>query len=163
MKPFTLATVVLFHIILISCSRPNGPAQPDYSQDVEAINALLAEHIEAVNSGDVDANLAGMSKDLIYMPPGQALMRGRDTLEPLLRSFYDSFDAEINMIPEETVVAGDWAFQWGLFSGIQKPLAGGDSTVLNGKYMYIYQRQPDRTWRIARDIYNSNVSPKGSQ
>lgn len=117
MKPFTLVMVVLLLIILFGCSRPDGPAQQDYSQDVEAINALLAEHVEAVNSGDVDVNLAGMTEDFIYLPPDQPLMRGRDTLEAMLRPFYDSFNAEIKMIPEETVVAGDWAFQWGAAFG----------------------------------------------
>ncbi len=128
---------------------------------IEAVNALLAEHVAAVNSGDVSANLAGFTEDIIYLPPDLPPVRGKPALESFVRSFFDSFDAEIKMAPEETVVAGDWVFQWGTITGAFRPLEGGDGTSLEGKYMYLYQRQPDGSWKIARDIYNSNVPPAG--
>ncbi len=34
---------------------------------------------------------------------------------------------------------------------------GGEAVTVDGKYMTILQRQPDGSWKIHRDIVNSNV------
>ena len=64
---------------------------------------------------------------------------------------YQQFDAQISMRAEETVVAGDWAWEWGHLSGSTRPIHGGQATELDGKYFYVYQRQTDGSWKIARD------------
>ena len=125
--------------------------------DVEAINSVLSEHVAAVNAGDVSANMSGFAEDVVYLPPDGPPVRGKVALESFLRSAVDSFDAQIEMVPEETVVAGEWAFQWGTITGTLRPIGGGDSVSLDGKWMYVYQRQGDGSWKIARDVYNSSV------
>ncbi len=130
--------------------------------DAEAVNSLLAEHVAAVNSGDIASNLAGFTDDLIYMPPDGCTVRGKPAFESFINGFFDAFTAEIEMVAEETVVTGDWAFQWGSVKGTVRPKETGDSTTMDSTYLYVYQRQADGTWRIARDIYNSNVPPDGS-
>ena len=163
MQRFSTLLYLLSAMILFGCTSEQTPSAEDDARDIEAVNALLAEHVAAVNSGDMTANLAGFTEDLVYLPPEGPPVLGKPALASFIKSFYDAFDAEIEMVPEETVVSGDWAFQWGTITGIVRPLEGGGATVLDWKYMYLYQRQPDGTWKIARDIYNSNVPPTGSQ
>jgi ketosteroid isomerase-like protein len=43
-----------------------------------------------------------------------------------------------------------------------RPKAGGQATELDGKYFYVYQRQGNGSWRIARDIYNNTMPPTSS-
>lgn len=127
------------------------------SRELEAINRVLSYHVAAVNAGDVGANLRGFTEDIVYLPPDAPPMRGKKALEALIRAGVESFAAKIEMVPEETTVAGEWAFQWGTIKGAFQSHEGGDRMSLDGKWLYIYQRQTDGTWKIARDIYNSNV------
>ena len=154
MKYLYYIIVIVLLTLIFGCS-----SQDDYGRDLEAIAKLLGEHVDAVNTGNVIANLAGFTEDVVYLPPDQPPVRGKSALEQFIQPFYDSFEAEIKMIPEETVVSGDWAFQWGTISGTIKALSGSESSSAHLKYMYVYQRQPDGTWRIARDIYNNNIVP----
>jgi len=34
------------------------------------------------------------------------------------------------------------------------PKAGGESIQLEGKYLVVFQKQPDGSWKAARDIWN---------
>ena len=163
MQSLKRISVTMILVVGLGCASEPRPSAVDDARDIEAINAVLAEHVAAVNSGDTAANLAGFTDDLVYLPPDGLPVRGKPALASFIGSFYDAFDAEVEMVPEETVVTGDWAFQWGTINGKIRPLEGGDSVALNWKYVYLYQRQPDGTWKIARDIYNSNVPPGGNE
>ena len=121
-----------------------------------SVNAALAAHVAAVNSCDVEANLAGFTDDIVYMPPNSPPVHGKHDLESAIRAWVDNFEVNIDMVPEETVVSGDWAFQWGLLKGAFRPREGSESTTMDWKFIYIYQRQSDGAWKIARDIYNDN-------
>lgn len=125
--------------------------------DVDSINSVLASHVNAVNAGDVEANLAGFTDDQVYMPPNRSPVRGKSDLETLIRAGLESFSVNIEMEAEETVVSGDWAFQWGFLRGEMRQRDGGENVTMDWKFMYVYRRQPDGSWKIARDIYNSNL------
>ncbi len=45
--------------------------------EIDAVNAVLAAHVAAVNACDIDANLAGFSDDQVYMPPNAPPMHGK--------------------------------------------------------------------------------------
>ncbi len=125
--------------------------------EIDAVNAVLAAHVAAVNACDIDANLAGFSDDQVYMPPNAPPMHGKPDLEAALKWWIENFEVSIDMVPEETVISGDWAFQWGFLKGSMRSRDGGDETPMDWKFVYIYKRQSDGNWKIARDIYNSNT------
>lgn len=143
-------------IIVGACTQP---AVRDSATERGKLAKTLREHVEAVNASDVEAILAGMTDDAIYLPPGAPHVQGKAALRKLLLPIYEQIDAEVAMRPAETVIAGDWAWEWGHLSGTTRLLAGGEPTRFEGKYIYVYQRQVDGSWKIARDIYNENTLP----
>ena len=153
---YTLSIITLL-VSISACTRNQADKVSDKKHDIDAIHALLEEHVKAVNTSNTALNLSGFTDDVIYMPPQSTVVKGIDELTKLVESAYKSLDAEIEMTAEETVVSGNWAFQWGNIDGYITPLEGGDTTILDSKYMYIYHKQTDGTWKIARDIYNSNL------
>ena len=139
-----------------ACSRG---AEGDTAADLAAIDALRLEHVAAVNAGDLEAMLATMTDDVVYLPPGQPAALGTEALRSAVQPYYEQFEVHLSMNAEETVAAGDWAFEWGHGSNSLRPLAGDDTVHLEFKYLYVYQRQPDGSWKIARDIFNENPPP----
>lgn len=130
----------------------------DAATDRQQLATLLREHVDAVNASNVEAIFAGMTEGVVYLAPGQPPVLGRDALRKVMEPFYGSNDAQVSMRAEETVVAGDWAWEWGHFSGSIRPKGVAQATSFEGKYFYIYQRQRDGSWKIARDIYNESGS-----
>jgi uncharacterized protein (TIGR02246 family) len=129
-------------------------------QDLEALAALIREHEEAVNSGNFDAVLAQETDDTWYLGPNAPPLLGKTALEAAVRPMYAEYDFEIKMTTEEVRVIGDWAFEWGRLSGIGIPKRGAEPyNDPDSEYFYLYQRQPDGSWKIAVTAYNSNVPP----
>src|SRR5215469_4106197 len=64
------------------------------------------------------------------------------------------YDMEI----QDVQIAGDWAFEWGYFSG--KSAKGDKVSIFYGKGMRVMKRQPDGTWRFARVM--SLLAPSAS-
>jgi uncharacterized protein (TIGR02246 family) len=125
--------------------------------EAQAIDRTREAHVAAVNNGDVDAWVAGFASDGVQMPPNAPANIGRDNIQGWSAAFLGAFRAEFSLAPEEVQIAGaDWAFERGTYKITLTPKAGGEPVGDAGKYMTVYQRQPDDSWAMARDIWNSS-------
>lgn len=111
-------------------------AQPVLAGDAEDIAAIWDAYEAARVAGDADAWLAlwdegGVPKAFAAMPA-----------------------SAMEISPVETVVMGDWAFSRGTYTA--DLTSGGNAVHVDGKFMTIFRRQDDGSWKIYRDIFNSN-------
>ena len=136
----------------------SAPLEPDVESVTSAVNEIWDRYTSSLNAGDLDAWMSVWSDDGIQMPPGEAPLVGRGAIRARNRPLLDQFAYDMRITNEEVGVAGGWAFTRGRYSVTLTPKAGGESTSIDGKYMTILQRQPDGSWKIHRDIFNSNVS-----
>jgi uncharacterized protein (TIGR02246 family) len=133
--------------------------QSNPQTDVEAINHVRAAHIAALNDGDVNAWVAAFTNDGVQMPPNAPANLGRESIRAWSQAFLAPFRVEFTLAVDEVQVGGDWAFERGTYTITLTPKAGGEPLQDIGKYLTIYQRQPDGAWGMARDIWNSNKPP----
>ncbi len=63
----------------------------------------------------------------------------------------------------DVTVAGDWAIERYVGTVMMTPKAGGETITETIKGIHIYRRQPDGSWRIAQDIWNSNEAPPAGE
>jgi uncharacterized protein (TIGR02246 family) len=124
--------------------------------DLRAIDRVRDAHVAALNRGDVDAWIGVFSADAVQMPPNFPANAGREGIRQWCQGFLGAFGVEFALEVEEVRVAGDWAFERGAYRILLTPRAGGASFPDTGKYITIYERQPDGAWLMARDIWNSN-------
>ncbi len=134
---------------------------PQERVDVEAVtaavNTIWGQYSSSLNSGDLDAWLSLWTEDGVAMPPGEPSVIGKDRIRERNKAVLDRFTFSMGITNEEVGVAGDWAFARGTYKATLTPKAGGEAIVVDGKYMSILQRQADGSWKIHRDIFNSNV------
>ena len=69
-----------------------------------------------------------------------------------------SIRCQFSLAVEEVRSAADWAFERGGYRITLTPKAGGPSLNEAGKYITIYQRQANASWKMARDIWNSDAA-----
>jgi len=144
--------LILFVLILSSCKPTTTVA------DVEtAVKAAYQEYADSLNSGNADRWLALWTEDGVQMPPGVPANVGKEKISARVHGALEviSFsDMQINT--EEVQVAGDWAYARGTYTVTRIPKDGSDPIFIDGKYMSIFQKQPDGSWKLYRDIFNSN-------
>lgn len=132
------------------------------SVEVAAIDRLREVHVAAVNDGDANAWAACFSDDGVQMPPHFGTNIGKTAVLGWSKGFLQLFTCRFSLSVEEVRVAADWAFERGRYHITLTPRAGGGPMDDSGKYITIYQRQSDGSWKIARDIWNSDQPLPGT-
>ena len=136
------------------------PMAQSSAQDVTAaVNAIWDEYEAGVVAGDVDRWIAQWTDDGVQMPPNEQFVEGKDNIYARVGARMQAGPTdEMEITALETQSAGDWAYSRGVYS-VAFPLDNGEQGFVDGKFMTILQRQPDGSWKIHRDIFNSNVPP----
>ena len=144
----------------VGCSQPTAVEPgPEYSSeaDEEAIRAVSDAEFEAVKEGDIDTLLAVVGDDVVIMPPNEAAIYGKAAFGSWSERFYSQFTIEqFDHSQEEIVVVGDWAFERWTVSMTVSPSGEEDAVSDEVKGIHIFHKQSDGSWRIVRDIWNSD-------
>jgi ketosteroid isomerase-like protein len=131
-----------------------GATQEDV---VAAISQVREREIASVMAGDVDELPSGFTSDVVFMPPNAPLITGHDAVKEWAAAMNEQFEISGGYTDSEVTVAGDWAVERYRGAFTFTPRAGGDAAEETIKGIHIYQRQPDGSWLIAQDIWNSDA------
>ena len=124
---------------------------------LEDLDRTRDAHVAALNADDPDAWVACFTPDAVQMPPNDPPNLGTENIRSWSGGMLAAFRAEFSLDVDEVELAGDdWAFERGTYAIALTPKASGDQIQDTGKYITIYSRQPDHSWLMARDIWNSN-------
>ena len=132
---------------------------PDAPTD--RVLAAIGIERDAMETGDIDRYLAVLTDDAIFMPPNNPPKTGAE-LRNWLSGFLESFRVEwLSFVSTETLIADEMAFHSYTYTWRVCARAGGEPTSAAGKGVHLLRRQPDGSWRIAREIWNGNpTSPR---
>ena len=158
MKLSLLEVIILCFIISLqlNCERQQSNSNFNSEQDRKAIIALSKEHMTAVNTTDVELLLKGMTEDVVYLGSGMSPIIGKQELRALVEPMYEQFDINLQMTTKDILISGDLAVEWGMVTGTMTPRNGDKEVEFDNKYLFVYQRQEDGTWKTVWDIYNEN-------
>jgi uncharacterized protein (TIGR02246 family) len=121
--------------------------------DERAIRAVHASWIEAVNAGDLEPLLGMMAEDVVFLSPGQPPF-GPDGFRAGFSGGHRAFRLRCVSELQEVTVAGDIAYTLCKDSLSLTPRGGGGAAEeLAGHRITIYRKQPDGSWRLARDAH----------
>jgi uncharacterized protein (TIGR02246 family) len=117
----------------------------------EAIADLRRQYIEACNAGDVDAVVALHTSDSIHLPAGMAPVIGRAAIRELMRTSLRAMPRDLGFDFEaiDTRIADGWAVERGV-TWAMPPFP-------TGKYVMLYELEPDGRWRIGWTITNHDA------
>jgi ketosteroid isomerase-like protein len=125
--------------------------------DRDIIERQRAEYVDAFNRQDIRTMTGYVAPDIDAMAPGRAAIRGIDAQ---LQFWHEGFAAAISLLivlPEGLELIGDVAVErhrWVLDS-----LTKRDGMPIHdeGKGIWIWRRQVDGSWKVARSIWNSDL------
>ena len=144
MNKFSKATLLTFTV----AAAFTLPAQSfaDAASDEQAILDIWSTYTEARVAGDAETWLGLWDDEGIRLPPGAPAVDFA-TFAPETPERFANPPASMEIKSEEVVVTGDWAFSRGNFTV---------NNTLEGKFLTIFRRQDDGSWRIYRDAFNFN-------
>ena len=156
MKIKLCAILFLFVALTLSCCQT---VEDTTEADVAAIRALVEAWNTAAKAGDAEGVIALYTDDIVDMPSGMPSARGIETIGEIFRDGFKQFSIELTWPvegTEEIIVAGDWAFHLSEYVERFTIKASGETTVDHGKIVMICRKQPDGSWKFARQMWNLN-------
>ena len=149
------ALVALLLVVVPTTGRQAAPEQD--LPDAEAVEGQWRRVIATFEDGDVDAFMALTTEDVVLMPPGESTLSSRAAVRSLMEDFLSTFTIKLERVSiDEIVVAGDWAFVRDTYVSNLTPRSGGETLRARGKNVWILWRQPDGSWKVARNMWNSS-------
>jgi uncharacterized protein (TIGR02246 family) len=119
------------------------------------IEALEAQWIEAFNAGDAAGVARFYTENGRVLPPNNDVVQGRSAIDGFVKEFLQmkptmSFSLfTVHESPDMCASVGRYDME------LQPPGAGTQKD--SGKFIEIWTRQPDGSWLIEDDIFNSNL------
>lgn len=150
------AGVLLFLGILVVFGLNGSPAAPAASE--AAVSLLNADRALAAQSkaiGFVPAYSKVMAPDARKLDPGSRAAIGRDAIMALMAKYPP--ETKVEWAAEEAVVAdsGELGFTWGYYVATGHD-SKGQVVKSYGKYLDVWRRQSDGTWRWIADVGNDS-------
>jgi uncharacterized protein (TIGR02246 family) len=128
----------------------------DREADIAAVNDIWPQYCASLIDGDMDRWISLWSDDGIQLPPETPAKKGKQKIREAMQPLVDLYQWNISIHPEETHVSGNWAFSRGNYSWAWTPRGEGENMEGRGKFLTIFQKTDDGSWRIARDCFNGN-------
>jgi ketosteroid isomerase-like protein len=123
--------------------------------DQEMIRQVLDAEMQAAASGDEASWSALYTQDAIVLPPHGVAVQGRDEIQRWLAELPPISNAKGESL--ELVGIGDLAYHRGTYA-MTISLPGLPTPIQEkGKFLQIYRKLEDGEWRMAREIYNSDL------
>ena len=120
----------------------------------DAIKEIWNQYTSTLIAGDLDRWITLWIDDGIQMPPGAPPNIGKETIYAFVGGYPPVTEMVVNS--EEVREAGDWGFSRGNYWLVMAPKEG-ETVKAEGKFLTVFEKQADGSWKIARDIFNYNA------
>jgi uncharacterized protein (TIGR02246 family) len=124
--------------------------------DIAAIKEKLKQYAVTINAGDFDRWISLWTDNGVQMPPNTPARIGKEKIWAEMKPAFDQYIIKMTINNEETRVSGNLGFARGTYTESLIPKTGGETEKYDGKYLTIFEKQADGSWKVARDCFNSN-------
>ncbi len=121
------------------------------NSDESAIRALIAHWHTATRAGDVDAVLAMMAPDVIFLVAGQLPIRGREAFGHGMRAMLANYSIESTFDIQEMEIAADMAYCRTHLTVKVLSNVGALPMIRSGETLSIFRKGEDGQWLLTRD------------
>ena len=161
MRCLQLSTVLLLipMLSLAGCTRglkSTSTSDAQEQADQDAIRQLFQQFDSTATAGQENEWMSLLTDDVLWMVPEQSSLVGKQAVHGRVAPFFAELKMRHATILDEVRVAGSLAFVRGTYKFEVTSKAGGATTDEAGKFVYLLERQPGNSWKIARGIWNTN-------
>jgi ketosteroid isomerase-like protein len=145
-------------LVMGACAQP-----PKVDVEAERASLLAADKAWSQLGSDMDKLTSMLADDAVFLGEGMPKIIGRAAIRQAWTDMSKLPGFSIGWVPEGAVVAqsGDLGYTFGS-NEIGVNDAKGIRVTTKGKYVTIWRKQPDGSWKVVVDTGNSDAPPAPS-
>ena len=137
-----------------------SPSASDQTEARRQIEAAAIGIWQALARGDSAAILAEYADDAIILGSGAPMLKGKPAVAAFLQGLFGGNtlrDVKGNVT--DIMISGDLAVETGTYAMTVIP-KNGNAVADNGKYIHVWKKSVDGSWRVVRYVPNSDIPPR---
>ena len=130
----------------------------------DAVRAADQDWLKVFAAKDLEKSVAFCTGDASVLAPNAPIATGKQAIGELFKGFFSIPALTIEWHPAKVEVArsGEMAYSTGAYKMTFKDAAGKTITD-NGKYVTVWKKQSDGSWKVALDIFNTDSPMPSAQ
>ena len=155
-RPHVVAAVACLALAACATQQASQAGSARASTLRTQIERNTAQFAESFNRGDIDAVVAMYDTGAVVLAPNAPMMRGRQNIQRLWTGAREQGFQTLTLTVQSVEQLGDHAIELGSYELVIQP-SGQSATTDRGKYMVLWRRQADGSWKLYRDMFNSSM------
>jgi ketosteroid isomerase-like protein len=149
-------------VFMIACGNPAVPDTRD--GDIKAVKNVEAEVVKAVAAKDLDKIMIYDADDESKLLPNLPIITGKDNIKAAWKSFLADPNLALTFqsTRAEASKGGDFVYTIGTYSMTMSNPRDKKPITDNGKYLTVFKKQPDGSWKMVADMLNSDLPLPGA-
>jgi uncharacterized protein (TIGR02246 family) len=163
LSPFAIRAGLLCVLLVISISCQTQSAAPDTdtrAADEAALRKLDDEWSKAAGAKDLEKTVSFYSDDTLIMPSNSPVLQGKDAARAMWKAMFavPGFGGGWKATKVEVAQSGDLGWTTGPYE-ITEVDASGKPMTDKGKYLAVWKKQADGSWKCVADMFNTDLPP----
>ena len=154
----TALVVCALAVVLASCNQAPPPAPDTREADAKAIRDEEAAAQKDWAAKDADKIATIWADDASLLMPNMPILNGQDAIKTSLKQFLadPNFSLSYGATKVEVSRAGDYAYSQGTYTMNMTDPKTKKVITEKGKYVTVYKKQTDGSWKAVADINNAD-------
>jgi uncharacterized protein (TIGR02246 family) len=129
-------------------------------EEIHAIRNAASRWTAAVKDGEVELLGGLMTEDIVVIHGNGRIVCGREAVMNDFARTLEEFSVQQRVESEETIVAGEWAFDRAKVHTVLSAREGGETKQFDSRTVTILRKHSEGGWRVARVIGVITASSK---
>jgi len=157
MKKLWIVIVVVIVVVVVLWWQLT-PRRVDVEAERTVLRNLDSQTAQAAAAKDVERWLSSYADDAVRLPPNAPIIKGKEAIRARMSEVVAMPDFAVSWQATEVEVsqAGDLGYTLGTYELTMNDPEGKPVTD-RGKYVAICKKQPDGSWKVVADIWNSDL------
>src|SRR5687768_5261126 len=159
-KTIQISLLVLLVLLSFSAACQTEPAADTRAADETILRNIDAEWSRAAGAKDIDKTVFYYSDDALVMPSNSPVLQGKAAARAMWQAMFSmpGFGGGWKATKVEVARSGDLAYVTGTYE-INETDASGKQKTDKGKYLEVWKKQADGSWKCVADMFNTDLPP----
>jgi ketosteroid isomerase-like protein len=158
-KKRTILTISLLLLCFVfACQTPSATAPDTRAADENTLRTLDEQWSKAAGARDVEKTISYYTDDAIVMPQNSPPLTTKEQIRGMWKSMLGapSFSGGWKSTKVEVARSGDLGYVSGTYEMTENDASGKPITD-RGKYLEIWKKQADGSWKCTVDMFSSDL------
>ncbi|MGO9405092.1 MAG: YybH family protein [Terriglobales bacterium] len=155
----SLVLCLALAVLGVACANAPAPPPPDTrAADVQAVKDVEAAWIKDVATKDADKFVSYFAEDASGLYPGAGILNGKAAIKTALAPYFadPNFAMTFQSTRAMASKGGDMVYSQGTYTMTMTNPKTKKPMTDKGKYLTVYTKQADGSWKAVADTYNSD-------